>query len=188
MTGTVVHLDAHVVVVPTEPAAPTGLPRSEQLRRELLAANPGWTPDDRAAADAARRACIAERLRSDSWAVVELHGADLPADSVRAQVRGELTGRSVHVDSWRPEPCSTSSWAPPRVEGADTATADAIVRTVPDDTPLLSVGVSATTAGRSAVMLEVDHLTPEILSWFERQPPGSVQLDIFVDLVPSSTA
>jgi hypothetical protein len=182
VTGTVVHLEARVVVVPTRPPAPTRLPRSEELRRSFLAENPGWVPDDPDVADAVRRENIAERLRSDSWAVVELHGTDLPADSVRAQVRGELTGRSVVVDSWELEPCSTSTWAAPRVEGIDAETAGAIADDVPEDWPVISTGISTTTAGRSAVMIEVDHLTPEMITWFDSQPPGSVQLDTFVDV------
>ena len=132
VTGTVVHLGARVVVVPTELPAPSRLPRPEQLRRMFLAEDPGWTAEDPHAADVARRENIAERLGPDSWAVVELHGTDLPADSVRAKVRGVLTGRSVRVDSWGPEPSSTSSWSEPRVAGTDTEAPQAILDAVPD--------------------------------------------------------
>ena len=125
---------------------------------------------------------IAERLHSGSFPIIELHGTDLPAGSISAKVRGTITGRSVYVDSWESEPYSTSPWAEPRVEGTDTKAADAIADTVPENWPLISTGMSTTTAGRSAVMLEVDHLTPEMITWFDSQPPGSVQLDAFVHL------
>lgn len=188
VTGTIVYLDGQVVVVPTEPPAPTRLPRSEEFRRSFLAENPGWTPDDARSAAATRRESIQDRLRADSFAVVELHGADLPADFVRAKVRGEITGRSVYVDSWEAEPYSTSLWAEPQVEGTDSTTAEAIADTVSEEWPLISIGISTTTGGRRAVMLEVDHLTREIRTWFERQPPGSVQLDAFIDLATALEA
>lgn len=184
VTGTVVHLDSHVVVIPTEPPLPTRLPRSEQLRRMFLAQNPGWTPPDADSADVERRGNVMARLRAGSPSVVELYGTDLPDDSVRARLRGVLTGRSVRVDSWRPEPDSTSPWAEPRVEGTDPETADAIVDTVREHWPLISIGISPTATGSSAVMLEVERATPEIQAWFDSQPPGSVQLDTFVDLEP----
>lgn len=182
VTGTAVHLDAHVVVVPTEPPAPTKLPRSEELRRMFLAENPDWEPSDPDIADLERRENIAKRLRSDGWAVIELHGPDLPADSVRVKVRGELSGRSVYVNSWRPEPYSTSPWGQPRIRGTDPDTANAIIDSVPDHWPLISIGISTTTTDRSVVVMEVEHLLPEITTWFDRQPADSVQLDTFVDL------
>lgn len=184
MTGTVLHLDTCVVVMPTQPPAMTRLPRSEELRRMFLAANPGWTAPDPEVADRTRRENAMKGLQAGTLSVIELHGTDLPADSIRARLRGVLIGRSVHVGSWRPEPCSTSSWAEPRVEGTDVETASAISQSVPEDWPLISIGISTTTAGRSAVMLEVERLTPAVQSWFDNQPSGSVQLDTFIDFAP----
>lgn len=180
VTGTVMHLDGRVVVVPTEPPRSEGLPRSAELRRLFLAANPGWTPGDPDSADVARREQVARRRPSDPGAPVELHGTDLPADALRVRLDGELVGRSVQVESWRVEPGSSSAWAEPHVGGTDAETAAAIMEAVPDDWPLISFGVSTTAVGRSAVMLEVDHLVPGLMTWFDRQPAGSVQLDVFV--------
>ncbi|HEY0239234.1 MAG TPA: hypothetical protein VGC37_11325 [Friedmanniella sp.] len=184
VTGTVWHLGTQVVVTPTRPPAPTRPPESEHLRKMFLAANPGWTPTEADVGGAARRNHLGEELRSGSATVVELHGTDLPADSVRAKLHGVLRERSVHVDSWQPEPDSTSAWADPRVGGTDLDVADAIIDTVPDDDSLISIGVTSTTAGRSAVMLEVAHLTPELAAWLAGQPLESVQLDVFVDFLP----
>lgn len=188
VTGTVVHLESCVVVVPTVPPAPSRLPTSEQFRQRFLAANPGWSSDDAGSADTVRRENLLKALRSGSGSVVELHGPDLPADSVRAKLYGELVGRSLRVSSWRPEPCSTSVWAASQVTGTDHQTAAAIVATVPEDWPLVSVGISITTTGARAVAIEVDRLTPEVQTWFDSQAAGSVQLETFVDLAPAGTA
>jgi len=111
---------------------------------------------------------------------VELHGRDLPPSGARAAVDGELTGRSLHVTQWRPEPGSTSAWAIPDVVGTDREITDGVIGRIPEGWPLISSGIITTAASKRVVVLEVDHATPEIHDWIRKQPSGSVHLITFL--------
>ena len=124
--------------------------------------------------------------RPDHPFALELHGQDLPPNGTRAVIEGELTGRSLRVTQWRSEPHSTSAWAILDVEGTDTATADVVSDRLPEGWPVISVGVSPTTAGSQVVVLEVDHATPEVHNWVRKQPSGSVCLITFITPAPNT--
>jgi hypothetical protein len=118
---------------------------------------------------------------ADPWLAVQLLGQDLPPIETRVAVEGALSGRSLHVSRWRPEPESTSAWAPIAEEGGVTPeTAQAIVESLPEDWPIISFGEAKVSGDRRVVQLEVEEATPEISEWVQRQPPGSIRLVTFI--------
>ncbi len=119
---------------------------------------------------------------------LELRGQDLPPHGTRAAVEGELTGRSLRVVRWRPEPHSTSAWGR-SPQGAGVAPEDAkeVMDGVSEDWPIISVGEARTSGDRRVVVLEVEQITPEIAEWLQRQPAGAVQVIPFISPRPSTT-
>jgi len=114
---------------------------------------------------------------------LDLLGPDLPPESLRVVVEGELDGRSLRVARWRREPAATSAWGPVPEDyaGVSPDESTAILNSVSDDWPLISTGEHKTPGGNFVVRLQVERVTPEIRRWYEQQPPGSVHLVSFID-------
>jgi hypothetical protein len=118
---------------------------------------------------------------ADPWLALQLLGEDLPPVETRVAVEGVLSARSLYVSHWRPEPESTSAWAPIAEDGGVTPkTAQAILAGLPEDWPIISFGEAKVPGDRRVVQLEVQEATPEISAWVQRQPPGSIRLVTFI--------
>jgi hypothetical protein len=123
----------------------------------------------------------------DHQLALRLHGMDLPPAGTRAVMEGKLTGRSLHVSEWRPEPDSTSAWGDiPDVEGVSPAVTHRITDSIPESWPIISIGETKTSGNNRVVVLEVDQATPEVQEWFHQQPHGSVHLITFIRPKPRS--
>jgi hypothetical protein len=117
----------------------------------------------------------------DHQAALTLHGSALPPVGTRVVIEGGLVGRSLHVVQWRVEPESTSAWQTSYdVEGVSASAAQGVLDSLPEDWPIISVGVTRTSGDRGVVVLELDHATPEVHDWIRQRPPGSVHLITFV--------
>lgn len=97
--------------------------------------------------------------------VVSLHGNDLPAPGEEVVVEGELVEGLLQVLAWYRAESPPSPWATPSLPGTDWATANDIVDQVPDEWPVIGIGVSLTTSGQYAVVVELVRIDGDIRAW-----------------------
>ncbi|MDQ2849143.1 MAG: hypothetical protein M3Y49_00145 [Actinomycetota bacterium] len=126
--------------------------------------------------------------RGPYW--VSLTGASLPPEGTRVCARGHLSGRSLHLTSWAPEPEESAGWSTYLLglhgAGADVVDTmstpiDDVEGELPPEWPIIMVGNTVTGPGRAIQTLEVDHLTPAIQEWARAQSAGALRLVVFIE-------
>lgn len=117
---------------------------------------------------------------------ISLVGDDLPPPGEDAVVEGDLVKSSLHVAAWHRAETAPSPWDTPSLNGTDLAAANDIVDQVPDEWPIIGIGVSPTANGQYAVVVELERSDGEVRDWVEEHGPEVVWVIPFTEEVAAA--